>query len=45
MINVIQPGYYDDVRDTAVFIPACLAVAVFLVANIIVMRRLVDIKV
>lgn len=45
MINVIQPGYYDDVRDTAVFIPACLTVGVFLVANIIVMRRLVDIKV
>ena len=45
MINVIQPNYYDDVRETAVFIPACLIVAVFLVANIIVMRRLVDIKV
>ncbi|NBC34770.1 MAG: pilus assembly protein TadB [Alphaproteobacteria bacterium] len=45
MINVIQPGYYDDVRETAVFIPACLIVAAFLVANIIVMRRLVDIKV
>jgi tight adherence protein B len=45
MINVIQPGYYDDVRETAVFIPACLTVAAFLVANIIVMRRLVDIKV
>ena len=45
MINVIQPGYYDDVRETSVFIPACLIVAAFLVANIIVMRRLVDIKV
>jgi tight adherence protein B len=45
MINVVQPDYYDDVRETAVFIPACLIVAVFLVANIIVMRRLVDIKV
>jgi len=45
MINVIQPNYYDDVKDTAVFIPACLVVAGFLVTNIVVMRRLVNIKV
>ncbi len=44
-INVIQPGYYDDVKETDVFIPACLAVGAFLVANIFVMRSLVDIKV
>ena len=45
MINVIQPNYYDDVKETAVFIPACLVVAGFLVTNIVVMRRLVNIKV
>lgn len=45
MINVIQPNYYDDVKDTSVFIPACLVVAAFLVANIFVMRALVNIKV
>ncbi|RVT87143.1 pilus assembly protein TadB [Rhodobacteraceae bacterium CCMM004] len=45
MINVIQPNYYDDVKHTAYFIPACLVVAGFLVANIFVMRALVDIKV
>lgn len=44
-INLIQPNYYDDVRETDVFVPACLVVAGFLIANIIVMRRLVDIKV
>ena len=44
-INVIQPNYYDDVKETALFIPAALVVAGFLVANIFVMRRLVDIKV
>jgi len=44
-INLIQPGYYDDVKETEVFIPACLVVAAFLIANLIVMRRLVDIKV
>ena len=45
MINVIQPHYYDEVRDTAAFIPACLVVAGFLVANIFVMKALVNIKV
>ena len=44
-INVIQPNYYDDVRQTAAFIPACLVVAGFLVANVFVMRSLVNIKV
>lgn len=45
MINLIQPNYYDEVKETAVFIPACLVVAAFLVANIFVMRSLVNIKV
>ena len=45
MINVLQPNYYDDVKQTAYFIPACLVVAAFLVANIFVMRSLVNIKV
>ncbi len=44
-INVLEPNYYDDVKDTAVFIPACLAVAAFLTVNIFVMRSLVNIKV
>ena len=45
MINIIQPNYYDEGKDTSVFIPACLVVAGFLVANMIVMRMLVNIKV
>ena len=45
MINVIQPNYYDDVKETSAFIPACLVVAGFLTANIFVMRMLVNIKV
>ncbi len=44
-INVIQPHYYDDVKETAAFIPAALVVAAFLVVNIFVMRALVNIKV
>lgn len=45
MINVIQPNYYDDVKETAAFIPACLVVAAFLVVNMFVMKALVNIKV
>ncbi len=45
MINVIQPNYYDEVKETAVFIPAALVVAAFLVANVFVMKALVNIKV
>jgi len=45
MINVIQPHYYDKVKETSLFIPACLVVAAFLTANIFVMRALVNIKV
>ena len=44
-INLLQPNYYDDVKETAVFIPACLVVAGFLITNIFVMRSLVNIKV
>ena len=45
MINVIQPNYYDDVKETSAFIPACLVVAAFLVVNVFVMKALVNIKV
>ncbi|MEP2783949.1 MAG: type II secretion system F family protein [Pseudoruegeria sp.] len=45
MVSILQPDYYDEVKETSVFVPACLVVAGFLVANMIVMRRLVDIKV
>ena len=45
MINLIDPNYYDDVRGTQYFIPACFCVAGFLVAIIFVMRTLVNIKV
>lgn len=45
MINVIQPDYYDDVKDTPAFVPAALVAGAFLVANVFVMRALVNIKV
>ena len=45
MINVIQPHYYDDVKETQFFIPAALVAGAFLVANVFVMRGLTNIKV
>ncbi|MBY6048165.1 type II secretion system F family protein [Vannielia litorea] len=45
MINVIKPDYYDDVKDTAAFIPACIVVATFLVVNVVFMKIMVNIKV
>lgn len=45
MINVIQPDYYDEVRDTSAFVPAALVVCTFLVINVIFMKIMVNIKV
>ncbi|MBS8225914.1 type II secretion system F family protein [Vannielia litorea] len=45
MINVIKPDYYDEVKDTAAFIPACLVVGTFLTVNVIFMKIMVNIKV
>ncbi|MBN2906086.1 MAG: type II secretion system F family protein [Rhodobacteraceae bacterium] len=45
MISVIKPDYYDGVKETSAFIPAAIAVGVFLVVNVIFMRIMVNIKV
>jgi tight adherence protein B len=45
LINVVKPDYYDDVRETAAFIPAALFVVVFLILNIIFMKVMTNIKV
>ena len=45
MIQVLQPSYYDGVKSTPYFVPAAIVVAIFLVANVIFMRIMVDIKV
>lgn len=45
VINVSDPNYYEDVRDHALFIPACFFVGIMLAANLYVMRLLTDIKV
>ena len=45
VILVNDPGYYDDVLDHPYFIPACFVVSILLLANLIVMRALTNIKV
>jgi tight adherence protein B len=45
MINVIQPDYYDEVRETTAYVPAALFVVVFLIINVIYMKMMTNIKV
>ena len=45
LINVMQPDYYDDVKQSAFFVPAAIVVGVLLLANVIFMRIMVNIKV
>lgn len=44
-INLLDPQYYDEVRESAVFLPAAIVVAAFLIANVIFMKVMVNIKV
>jgi len=45
VINLLDPTYYDEVRDHPYFIPACFFVGIFLALNLFVMRMLTNIKV
>ncbi|PTW98940.1 type II secretion system F family protein [Pararhodobacter aggregans] len=45
MISVVKPDYYDDVKETALFIPTALVVVAFLVINVLYMRKMVNIQV
>jgi len=45
VLQMIQPNYYDDVKDTKYFIPAAMIVGCFLVVNVFFMRMMVNIKV
>jgi tight adherence protein B len=45
VINLGDPHYYDEVCESEVFIPACIAVGMFLGVNLFVMRMLTNIKV
>jgi tight adherence protein B len=45
VIKLGDPHYYDEVMTHPFFVPGCIAVVVFLSANLLVMRKLTDIKV
>ncbi|MCB1405211.1 MAG: type II secretion system F family protein [Rhodobacteraceae bacterium] len=45
MISVIKPDYYDEVKETALFIPTALVVVAFLIVNVLYMRKMVNIQV
>jgi tight adherence protein B len=45
MISMIKPDYYDEVKETALFIPVALVVFTFLIVNVIYMRKMVNIQV
>ena len=45
LINVMQPNYYDEVQKSSFFVPAAIVVGVLLLANVLFMRIMVNIKV
>jgi len=45
MVQVVQPTYYDDVADHPLFVPGAILTVILLIANVIFMRILVNIKV
>ncbi len=45
MISSIKPDYYDEVKETALFIPVALVVFAFLIVNVLYMRKMVNIQV
>ena len=45
MILTLKPDYFDEVKETSLFIPLALVVGVFLVVNVVFMRMMVNIKV
>lgn len=44
-VNLIQPGYFDPVLEKSWFYYAAAVIGIFLVANLLIMRKLVQIKV
>ena len=45
MISLIKPDYYDDVKETALFVPTAIVVFALLGINVLYMRKMVNIKV
>lgn len=45
MISLLKPDYYDEVKETALFIPVSIVVFAFLGLNVLYMRKMVNIQV
>ena len=45
MLTLIDPNYFDELKDSSLFIPGAIVVGAFLVANVLFMRAMVNIKV
>jgi len=45
MVLTLKPDYFDEVKETSAFVPAALIVGAFLIANMVFMRIMVNIKV
>jgi tight adherence protein B len=45
MIQAIKPDYYDDVKETALYMPLAVVVCIFLIVNVLYMRKMTAIKV
>ncbi len=45
MIQLIKPDYYDPVKDSPLYLPLAVVVCLFLIVNILYMRKMTDIKV
>jgi tight adherence protein B len=44
-VTLLKPDYFDQVRDTALYIPAAIGIGVMLGLNVLFMRMMVNIKV
>ena len=44
-MQMLDPNFYDEAMEHPWFVPACVVVGGFLVANLFVMRSLVNIKI
>lgn len=45
MIQTIKPDYYDNVKETPLYLPLAVVVCIFLIINVLYMRKMTDIKV
>lgn len=45
MIQAVKPDYYDGVKETPLYVPLAIVVCLFLVVNVLYMRKMTDIKV